>query len=103
MRDLATFVVALAPIIGMELVSLVWMGVWEPSIYWTIVRRFGATEALLTGLVFLGVAVGLWTRVPPMPGMLQGTICLVGWFYIGNSVLVWSAFAVGVLCGSNGF
>lgn len=103
LRDLAAFIVALAPIIGMEVAGLVWMGFWEQPIYSAIARRFGLTEALLAGVVFWSVVVGLWTRVPPMPGLLRGALCIVGWFYIGNSVLVWSAFAVGALCGANGF
>ena len=85
---------------------LLWMVWWTAPIlvplHLAIVRRVGVALGLELQLGLWLAIVLIWRRVPAMPGLMQGAICIVGWLWIGTGILGWLAFAAGTLCGHLG-
>jgi hypothetical protein len=94
-KEMAAF--ALIP-----LAVCVYMAYVVAPIHWIFVRHHGP-NFLWVQLLVLVVCAGIWTRVPPMPGLMQGVICIGGWLSIFAATIGWLPFALGVLAGFNGF
>lgn len=70
-------------------------------IHWRFVAHHGP-NFLWVQAVLLLASFALWTRVPPMPGLIQGVVCIGGWLWLVGTFLGWIPFALGVLAGFNG-
>jgi hypothetical protein len=91
----------LAPVVAVLLSVFLWAPVLAP-VHWVVVKRLGVAPGLtVQGTIWI-LLLGLWARVPAMPGLLQGIVCVQGWIVIASSILGWLAFAAGVICGFNG-